>query len=163
MASDRISALGFGAGDFMREMGEGFTITKMSPEEYFPVLLYARSSVATAACAAGISAIDTPFLGLLTDTVGLEQEAAKVKRLGFKGKMVTHPRQIKSVNMAFSPSEDDVAFSNKIIEAYKSAEAEGKGAAVLEGKMIDVAMYRMAMDVLNKVKKLHKKTSLNKK
>ncbi len=163
MASDRVSALGFGAGDFMREMGEGFTITTMSPEEYFSVLLYARSTVATVACAAGIPAIDTPFLGVLTDTAGLEQEASKVKRLGFKGKMVTHPRQIKSVNMVFSPSEDEVAFSNRMVEAYRSAEAEGRGAAVLDGRMIDVAMYRMAIDVLNKAKKLNKKIGLSKK
>ena len=157
-ASDRVVGLGFGAGDFMRELGEGFTIAKMTPDEYFPVLLHARSSIATAACALGLMAIDTPYFGLLIDTEGLEREASKAKLLGFKGKMVTHPRHVENVNKVFSPSEEDVAFSQKMVDAYKDAESQGKGAAVLDGKMIDLAMYRMGMDVMGKAEVIRKKT-----
>lgn len=157
---DRVAALCFGAGDFMRELGEGFTIARMSPEEYFPVLMYARSRIATAACATGIPAIDTPFFGLLIDTDGLTKEATKAKLLGFKGKMLTHPRHIAVVNRVFSPSEEDVAFSNKMVSAYTDAAAQGKGAAVLDGKMIDVAMYRMGTEVLAKAKKIREKADL---
>jgi len=156
-ASDRVVALGFGAGDFMRELGEGFTIAKMTPDEYFPVLLYARSTIATVACAIGIMAIDTPYFGLLIDTEGLEREASKAKLLGFKGKMVTHPRHVENVNKVFSPSEEDIAFSQKMINAYKEAESRGKGAAVLDGKMIDLAMYRMGMDVMGKAEGINRK------
>jgi citrate lyase subunit beta/citryl-CoA lyase len=156
-ASERVAALGFGAGDFLRELGEGFTIAKMSPEEYFPILLYARSSIATAACALGIAAIDTPFFGLLIDTTGLELEAFKAKLLGFKGKMLTHPRHVPTVNRVFSPSSEDVQLSRRMIAAYKEAEELGRGSAILDGKMIDMAMYKMGMDVISKAGEIEKK------
>ena len=66
-ASQRLIAVGFGAGDFSREMGAGMGVTKLSPEEYFPMVLFARSSIAVTARAAGIQAIDTPFFGLVID------------------------------------------------------------------------------------------------
>jgi citrate lyase subunit beta/citryl-CoA lyase len=159
-ASDRVGALCFGAGDFMRELGEGFTIAKMSPEEYFPVLLYARSTIATVACAIGIPAIDTPYFGLLIDVEGLEREASRVKLLGFKGKMVTHPRHVETVNQVFSPTPEDIELSQRMVEAYKNAEARGKGAAVLDGKMIDTAMYKMGMEMLAKAEGIANKAKM---
>jgi citrate lyase subunit beta/citryl-CoA lyase len=153
-ASDRVCALAFGAGDYMREMGEGFTISKLTPDEYYPVLMYARSAIAVAACALGVPAIDTPFFGTLTDIEGLERETSKVKLLGFKGKMITHPRHVETVNRLFSPSTEDVQFSKRIVEEYKKIDALGKGAAVVDGKMIDYAMYRMGIDLLSKAERI---------
>jgi len=161
-ASERVVALGFGAGDFMRELGEGFTIAKLSPDEYFPILMYPRATIATAACALGIPAIDTPFFGLLIDTEGLEREAAKAKLLGFKGKMVTHPRHVEPVNRVFSPSVDDIEFSRRMVEAYKEIDSKGQGTAVLDGRMIDYAMYRMGMDMLAKAELMARKNELRK-
>lgn len=159
-ASDRVAALGFGAGDFMRELGQGFTIATMTPDEYFPVLLHARSSIATAACAIGIPAIDTPYFGLLIDIEGLEREASKAKLLGFKGKMVIHPRHVETANKVFSPTRGDLEFSRKMVDAYKEVEAQGKGAAVLDGKMIDVAMYKMGVDMIAMAKGITDKFKL---
>jgi len=157
IASDRITALAFGAGDFMRELGEGFTIAKMTPDEYFPVLHYPRSLIATTACAIGIPAIDTPYFGSLNDVDGLERESSKVKPLGFKGKMITHPRHIEPVNRIFSPSAEDIKFSQRMVDAYKEAEAKGKGSSVLDGKMIDFAMYKMGMAMIEKANKIAEK------
>ena len=159
-ASDRVVALGFGAGDFMRELGEGFTMARLTPDEYFPVLLYPRSVIASTACALKIPAIDTPYFGLLIDTEGLERETSRAKLLGFKGKMVTHPRHVETVNKAFSPSLDDIAFSRRMVEAYKDAAAQGKGTAVLDGKMIDYAMYEMGMDMIAKAEGIAAKAAL---
>ena len=159
-ASDRVVALGFGAGDFMRELGEGFTIARLTPDEYFPVLLYPRSVISSTACALKIPAIDTPFFGLLIDTEGLERETSRAKLLGFKGKMITHPRHVETVNKVFSPSPDDIAFSRRMVEAYKDAAAQGKGTAVLDGKMIDYAMYEMGMDMIAKAEGIAKKVAL---
>ena len=159
-ASDRVVALGFGAGDFMRELGEGFTIARLTPDEYFPVLLYPRSVIASTACALKIPAIDTPYFGLLIDTEGLERETSRAKLLGFKGKMVTPPRHVETVNKAFSPSLDDIAFSRRMVEAYKDAAAQGKGTAVLDGKMIDYAMYEMGMDMIAKAEGIAAKAAL---
>jgi len=159
-ASERVAALGFGAGDFTRELGEGFTIAKMTPDDYFPVLLHARSTIATAACAIGILAIDTPYFGLLIDIEGLERETSKAKLLGFKGKMLTHPRHVETVNRVFSPSPEDIEFSQRLVDAYKEAEAQGKGAAVLDGRMIDIAMYKMGMHMISKADGIANKLKL---
>ncbi|MBU2008205.1 CoA ester lyase [Patescibacteria group bacterium] len=159
-ASDRVVALGFGAGDYMRELGEGFTIARLTPDEYFPVLLYPRSVISSTACALKIPAIDTPFFGLLIDTEGLERETSRAKLLGFKGKMITHPRHVDTVNKVFSPSPDDIAFSLRMVEAYKDAAAQGKGTAVLDGKMIDYAMYEMGMDMIAKAEGIAKNAIL---
>ncbi len=149
-ASDRVAGLAFGAADFMREMGAGFAVTKMTPDEYAPFLAYPRSTISVAAAASGILAIDTPFFGVLTDQERLEREANTVRLMGFKGKLAIHPRQLETLNRVFSPSEEDVALSRRMIDAYLKAEAEGKGAATLDGKMIDVAMYRMGMETVAK-------------
>jgi citrate lyase subunit beta/citryl-CoA lyase len=161
-SSDRIVGLGFGAADFMREMGAGFTITGMPPDEYAPFLHHPRAAISIVAAALGLLAIDTPFFGLLTDTDGLERETNRVKILGFKGKMATHPNHIEILNRVFSPSEHEIAFSKRMIDAYRKAEAEGKGAASLDGKMIDVAMYRMGLETIAKAEGIEKRAGQRK-
>lgn len=156
-ASERVVALGFGAGDFLRELGEGFAIARLSPDEYFPMILYARSRVSIAAKVAGVPAIDTPFFGLLIDTEGLIRESSRAKLLGFKGKMLIHPRHIEPVNRVFSPSQEDIEFSKQMINAYKEAEAKGLGAASYGGRMIDYAMLSMGQDLLARAEAIAEK------
>jgi citrate lyase subunit beta/citryl-CoA lyase len=148
-ASDRVVAVGFGAGDFSREMGAGMGVTKLSPEEYFPMVLYARSILAMAARAAGIQAIDTPFFGLVIDLEGLVRESKKVKLLGFSGKQLTHPRHVASVNAAFSPAEEDVVFARMVVKVYEEARAKGLGATTIGGKMIDYGSFKRAEALLS--------------
>jgi citrate lyase subunit beta/citryl-CoA lyase len=148
-ASPRVIAVGFGAGDFSREMGAGMGVTKLSPEEYFPMILHARSSMAVAARAAGVQAIDTPFFGLVIDLEGLAAEAQKVKLLGFSGKQLTHPRHVAAVNEAFSPAKDDVKFAKRVVDAYEEARAKGLGATTIGGKMIDYGSYKRAESLLS--------------
>lgn len=147
-ASQRVIALGFGAGDFSREMGAGMGVTKLSPEEYFPMVLHARSSITMAARAAGIQAIDTPFFGLLIDLEGLAKESEKVKLLGFSGKQLTHPRHVAVVNEVFSPAKEDVDFAKRVVGAYEEAKAKGLGATSLGGKMIDYGTFKRAEALL---------------
>ena len=148
-ASDRVVAVGFGAGDFSREMGSGMGVTKLSPEEYFPMVLYARSNIAMTARAAGIQAIDTPFFGLVIDLEGLIRESEKVKLLGFSGKQLTHPRHVASVNAAFSPAEEDVTFARMVVKVYEEARAKGLGATTIGGKMIDYGSFKRAEALLS--------------
>ncbi|MFX0198166.1 MAG: HpcH/HpaI aldolase/citrate lyase family protein [Candidatus Hodarchaeota archaeon] len=157
VASKRVKALSFGAGDFLRELGGGFATTQLSPEEYFPMLLYARSHISIAAKSAGIPAIDTPFFGLLLDMKGLRTETEKAKLLGFSGKLLIHPRQIDPVNEVFSPSPEDIEYAKNIIAAYKEAEAKGLGAASFGGRMIDYAMFAMGEALLEKAEMISEK------
>jgi citrate lyase subunit beta/citryl-CoA lyase len=148
-ANPRVIAVGFGAGDYSREMGAGMGVTKLSPEEYFPMILHARSSMAMAARAAGVQAIDTPFFGLVIDLEGLASEAQKVKLLGFSGKQLTHPRHVAVVNETFSPAKDDVEFAKKVVDAYEEARAKGLGATTIGGKMIDYGSFKRAESLLS--------------
>jgi len=148
-ASDRIIAVAFGAGDYSREMGAGMGVTKLSPEEYFPMILYARSRIAIAAKAAGIQAIDTPFFGLVIDLEGLVEESEKVKVLGFSGKQLTHPRHVELVNEVFSPAREDVDFAKSVVKAYEEARAKGLGATTIGGKMIDYGSFKRAEALLS--------------
>jgi len=147
-ASKRVVAVGFGAGDFSREMGAGMGVSKLTPEEYFPMVLYARSAMAVAARAAGIQAIDTPFFGLIIDLEGLAGESEKAKLLGFSGKQVTHPRHVGVVNQVFAPAAGDVDFAKRVVAAYEEARTKGLGATTVGGRMIDYGSFRRAESLL---------------
>jgi len=155
--SSRICAIAFGAGDFSREMGAGMGVTKIPPEEYFLMILHARSSIAITARAAGIQAIDSPFFGLVIDLEGLAKEAEKVKLLGFSGKQVTHPRHVGVVNEVFTPTKEDIDFAIRVVEAYESAKKKGLGATTLGGKMIDYGSFKRAKSLLELTRAIEKK------
>lgn len=140
-ASQRVIAVAFGAIDFARDMG--ISLSREGTE-----LLYARSRVAMSARAAGVQAIDTPWIDI-ADKEGLVQEAKMARQLGFRGKLLIHPSQIEPINRVFSPSESEVEYAKKVVEAFQRAEARGLGAISLEGKMIDIANFRQAEEVLS--------------
>jgi citrate lyase subunit beta/citryl-CoA lyase len=156
-ASKRVIAVGFGAGDFSREMGAGMGVSKLSPEEYFPMVLYARSAMAVAARAAGVQAIDTPFFGLIIDLEGLKKESEKAKLLGFSGKQLTHPRHVDAVNQVFAPAKSDVDFAKSVVAAYEEAREKGLGATTMGGKMIDYGSFKRAQSLLAYAKAIEKR------
>ena len=67
--------------------------------------------------------------------------------LGFDGKWAIHPNQLETINSVFSPSETDVDRAMKVLAAYETAKSEGRGAAALNGRMIDGATVRLARQV----------------
>lgn len=143
-ASDRVVAIAFGAGDYYRDLGRD--VAQLSKDEI--ELLYARSHIVNASRTAGIQAIDTPFLGLLTDREGFLREVKLAVQLGFKGKQCIHPSQIEPINSMFSPSQEEVDRAKRIVEAFEEAQARGLGAISFEGRMIDYMTYRQAKDML---------------
>ncbi len=147
-ATSRLKVVAFGAGDFSREMGAGMGVTKLAPEEYFPMVLYARSAIAVAARAAGVAAVDSPFFGLVIDLNGLARESEKVRLLGFSGKQATHPRHVSTIHRAFSPTPDEVDFARRVVKAFEEAEAKGLGATSMGGKMIDFSSAKRARALL---------------
>jgi citrate lyase subunit beta / citryl-CoA lyase len=147
-ATPRLRAVAFGAGDFSREMGAGMGVTKLSPEEYFPMVLYARSAIALAARAAGVAAVDSPYFGLVIDLKGLARESEQVRLLGFSGKQATHPRHVGPINKAFSPSSEEIDFATRLVAAFEKAQAKGLGATSMGGKMIDYSSAKRARALL---------------
>jgi citrate lyase subunit beta/citryl-CoA lyase len=139
-ASRRVVAIAFGAVDFTRDMG--INLSREGTE-----LFYARSHIVVAARVAEVQAIDTPWIDV-ADREGLVQDSERGQQLGFRGKLLIHPSQIEPVNKVFSPSEDEVKYASKMVEAFSQAEAKGLGAISLDGKMIDVANFRQAQDLI---------------
>ena len=148
LSSPRLVGLGFGAGDYSREMGAGMGVTGMAPEAFFQMVLCARSQIAMAARAYGLAAIDTPYFGLVIDLRGLAQECEQVRLLGFSGKQLTHPRHVEAANCAFSPAAAEVELAKNVSETFEAAQAQGLGATTLGGKMIDQGSYKRAQSVL---------------
>jgi len=144
-ASVRTVAVGFGAGDYYRDLGR--SVASLTPEQ--TELLYARSQTVVASRAAGVPALDTVFFGRLTDKEGLEREARHALQLGYKGKMTIHPDQVEVVNRIFTPPPEEAEFARKVVAAFEEAQSRGLGAISFEGKMIDVMNYRQAKDLVD--------------
>lgn len=143
-SGDRIVAVAFGAGDYCRDLGRD--VNSVSPEEI--ELLYARSHIVNASRAAGVIAIDTPFLGSLTDREAFLREIDLAVRLGFKGKQCIHPSQTEPVNRMFSPTQEEVSRARRIVDAFDKAEGKKVGVVAFEGKMVDRMTYLQAKYVL---------------
>jgi len=139
-ASPRTVAVAFGAEDFTDDMG----IERSEDESE---LAYARSVVCTAARAAGIDALDTPFFRF-KDPDGLRENVRAAKRLGFKGKFAIHPAQVDPINSLFSPSEAEIAYARRVVSAFEEAERTGRGSTSLDGKVIDVPVVKRARSML---------------
>jgi len=135
-AGPRVSAIALGSADLAAEMG-------CRPE--WEPMLAARSTLGAAAAAAGVPAIDPPYLNI-KDTSGLLEESRRVRDLGFSGKMCIHPSQLDTVNQAFSPTPEEVAWAQNVMEAAK---AGGGGAVMMKGCLVDEAVLKSARRTLD--------------
>jgi malyl-CoA/(S)-citramalyl-CoA lyase len=108
---------------------------------------YALARMVVAARANGLRPVDGPF-GDFSDPEGYKAGAKRAAALGCEGKWAIHPSQVALANEVFSPPEAEVNRARRIIEELRKAEAEGRGAASLDGKMIDAASEKMANNVL---------------
>lgn len=145
----RLEALHFGVADYAASMrARTVNIGGLNPD-YPGDQWHASISRMVIACRAyGLRAIDGPF-GDFSDPEGYVAGARRAAALGCEGKWAIHPSQIDMANEVFSPPEDEVTKAQRIIEELKSAEAAGKGAASLDGKMIDAASEKMARNVID--------------
>ena len=116
-------------------------------EHWDDVWHYPLARMAIAARAAGLRPIDGPF-GDYSDSAGYLAAARRAAALGCEGKWAIHPSQIALANQAMSPSETELAAARRIIEAMEEAEAGGRGAATLDGKLIDYASIRQARAIV---------------
>jgi len=140
-SSKRIDALVFGIFDLLNDMGIEYT--KGNP----PGAKYSRYNVPVAATAAGVVAIDGIWQDL-KDNSGFVKDCQVGRSLGYSGKSVIHPDQIKTVHKIFHPSKPEIAWAKKVCSVYKKSTKKGKGATVVDGKMIDEVHYKRAKALL---------------
>ncbi len=110
---------------------------------------YAIARMVVAARANGLRPVDGPF-GNFSDPDAFKAAAARAAVLGCEGKWAIHPSQITLANEVMSPSEAEVTRARRILEAMKEAEAQGKGAVSLDGRLIDYASIRQAQVLVEK-------------
>ncbi len=148
-SDSRLEALHFGVADYAASMrARTVNIGGLNPA-YPGDQWHASLSRMIISCRAyGLRALDGPF-GDFADPDGYIAAAERAAALGFEGKWAIHPSQIEMANQVFSPPEAEVDRARRIIEELRKAEAAGKGAASLDGKMIDAASEKMAMNVLS--------------
>ena len=144
----RLEALHFGVADFAASMRARTTniggLNPMYPGDQW----HASITRMVIACRAyGLRAIDGPF-GDFSDPEGYRDGARRAAALGCEGKWAIHPSQVALANEVFSPTEAEVTKARRIIEELRAAAAQGKGAASLDGKMIDAASEKMARNLL---------------
>lgn len=106
-----------------------------------------QDAVVTNARAAGIAAVDGPFLGVADDE-WFRAAVDAAAGLGFDAKWVIHPRQVAGVNERFTPSAARVDHARRVLDTLGRAAAEGRGAAVVDGALVDEAMAKDARRVL---------------
>jgi len=141
LASEATTILGFGAVDLVAETGSDLS---------WDALLYTRSQVVLAAAEAGIECLDTVYIDI-GDEAGLRDESKKARSIGFTGKAAIHPSQVAPINEAFSPTEDEVAFARKVVDATSG---DFSGAVQVDGKMIDEPVIIAARRTLARAERI---------
>jgi citrate lyase subunit beta/citryl-CoA lyase len=140
-ASKRLIGIALGAEDYVTDLK-----TNRSPEGV--ELFFGRSMILLAARAAGIDALDTVFSNV-NDEEGLKREAQLIKQMGFDGKSVINPRQIKIIHEIFTPTDKEIDHAFAVLAAIREAERNGSGVISMKGKMVDKPVVERAQRVLD--------------
>ncbi len=143
-ASYRLVALCLGGEDYLNDLGSVFTYQESA-------LMYPRAILVNAARANGLLPIDTPYLDI-KNIEGFKEHSIMSYKNGFAGCLILSPRQIEAANEAFSPDEEKVVLSRRVIQAVKQASEEDvSGVAMLDGTMVGPPMRKRAETVLKQI------------
>jgi citrate lyase beta subunit len=156
-ASRRLEAMHFGVADYAASCrARTVSIGGLNPDYPGDQWHAALSRVVVACRAYGLRPIDGPF-GDFKDADGYLDAARRGGALGIEGKWAIHPSQVALANEVFSPPAAEVQRARRILDALELAAREGKGAAQLDGRMIDAASARMAQNVVEMAKAIGEK------
>ncbi|AFM39302.1 citrate lyase beta subunit [Desulfosporosinus acidiphilus SJ4] len=141
LASKRNVNAIFGAVDYCRDMR--VKLTNESVEQQ-----YARAHMAVACRAAGIVAIDAPFVDF-KNIEAFEKNVAEGRQMGYEGRMIIHPGQIEPSNRMYSPDPADVEWARGVVKVFEEEGiAKGKASVSYNNKMVDTPVYLNAKDIL---------------
>ncbi|MCE2509613.1 MAG: CoA ester lyase [Alphaproteobacteria bacterium] len=128
-ASPRLGGFVMGTSDLTKDLQAAHTPMRLP-------MLTSLGICLLAARASDLAIVDGVYLDL-NDEEGFRDSCRQGVELGFDGKTLIHPKQVGPANEVFAPSEDEIAFSRKVIDAHKAAATEGKGVVVVDGKLIE--------------------------
>jgi citrate lyase subunit beta/citryl-CoA lyase len=128
-ASERLTVLVMGTNDLAKEL-QAEHVPGRAP------LLTGLGLCLLAARATGKVILDGVYNDIKNEA-GFEAECAQGRQMGFDGKTLIHPSQIDPCNRVFAPAEEEIERSQRIIEAFEAAEAEGRGVVTVDGRMIE--------------------------
>ncbi len=141
----RVRRAAFGAADLSTDLG-------ISPAPDEAELEYARARVVLASRAAGLEGpLDSPWFRL-KDTDGFRAAIARSRRAGFQGRLCIHPDQVGPANEGYAPTAEEIAAAERIVAAFRSAEASGAAAIQVDGQMVDYPIAQRAERLLKAVK-----------
>ena len=157
-SSPRLEALHFGVADFAASCRARTVIIGGLNPDYPGDQWHSSLQRMLIACRAyGLRAIDGPF-GDFNDPDAYIAAAKRAAALGYEGKWAIHPSQIALAHEVMSPPEAEVDRARRILVALEEAAAAGKGAAQLDGRMIDAASARMAENVVRQAEAIAAKS-----
>ena len=148
-SSERLEALHFGVADYAASLrARTVVIGGLNPDYPGDQWHHGLSQLVMTCRAYGLRAIDGPF-GDFNNPDAYVAAARRGAAIGIEGKWAIHPSQIELANKVFSPPELEVSKAKRILEELEKAAQEGKGAAQLDGRMIDAASARMAENIVS--------------
>ena len=152
-SSPRMQAISLGAADFAASMGMATTGIGGTQENYYMIREgqkywpdpwhWAQTAIVAACRTHGLLPVDGPF-GNFSDADGFIAQARRSATLGMVGKWAIHPSQVTLANEVFSPSDAAVTEAREILAAMEKAKAEGAGATVYKGRLVDIASIKQA-------------------
>ena len=147
-SSERLEALHFGVADYAASLRARTTVIGgLNPDYPGDQWHHGLSELVVTCRAYGLRAIDGAF-GDFNDPDAYIDAAKRGAAIGIEGKWAIHPSQIELANKVFSPPKDEVDKAKRILDELEKAAKEGKGAAQLDGRMIDAASARMAENIV---------------
>ncbi|WP_170765599.1 L-malyl-CoA/beta-methylmalyl-CoA lyase [Ruegeria lacuscaerulensis] len=152
-SSPRMQAVSLGAADFAASMGMQTTGIGGTQENYYMLREgekhwsdpwhWAQAAIVAACRTHGVLPVDGPF-GDFSDDEGYIAQAKRSATLGMVGKWAIHPKQIALANQVFTPSDEAVSEAREILAAMEQAKANGEGATVYKGRLVDIASIKQA-------------------
>lgn len=147
-ASSRLTQLSFGIADLSGDLGLQWPADGTEQ-------LFVRSRLAVASRAAGLRRPVDSVWPRLADAAGLREDCGAAKRLGFSGKFALAPSQVDVINEVFSPTVDEVRQAIEVLDAFSSAEQEGRAALQLpNGEFVDYAFLQRAKETVQSARQL---------
>jgi citrate lyase subunit beta/citryl-CoA lyase len=144
-AAWRVKRVAFGAADYAHELGLTVSIDEAELAE-------ARARIVLSSRAAGLEGpIDSPWFHF-KESAAFERALERSRRGGFQGRLCVHPDQIAAVNRAYLPSEEELVRAERIVAAFRDAEARGQAAIQVDGQMIDYPVVHRAQALLDSMR-----------